>query len=127
RAAQSLVRQLALGDVAGDRGGPDDASESVAERGDPDRHVDRTFVLAEPHRLVLRNGLARDDPCEDLALLLSVLLGNQHADRPAATLCAGRLRVVSAARSGCGRQCPAPPLPPPGPWLSALRWRTLQA
>ena len=81
--AQRLLERLALADVAGDRGGADDAAVLVADRRDGQRHVDDAAAAGDALRLERLDPLASPDALEDLELLVAAALGMiRLTDRP---------------------------------------------
>src|SRR6516165_3399681 len=72
---------LARCDVAGDFRGADDSATFVAHRGNGERYVDQTAVLAAPNGLVVLNALAAPDTLQDLRFFAFEMMRDDRGDR----------------------------------------------
>src|SRR6476660_6229879 len=86
-----LLSPLALGDIPGNFGGPDDPSISIFERRYRQRNVDETSVLAATDRIVMINPLAPAYARKNFRFLTHAIWGNQDRDR----LADGLFRLVA--------------------------------
>src|SRR5574340_1236393 len=76
----ALAVSFEFGRVARDLGSPDDRAARVADRGEGERNVDETAVLALPHRLEALDPLALSDALQDFRLLGQPVGRNDNRD-----------------------------------------------
>ena len=79
--AQRLLRPLALGDVAGNRGGPGHFSAGVGEREHTQRNIDKAPIFSNSYRFKVLDALAAAETCKDLRQLLGSVGWGQDGNR----------------------------------------------
>ena len=83
RGFQLALRPLAVGNVAGDLGGPDDPAVAVPYRGNGQGNVEPFPIFGHPHRLHMLHALAVPYARENLLFLLDSFRRQQERDRSA--------------------------------------------